>query len=63
MEIFNNLWFSLSITAIMAVVAFIYYFKGRSAGILDVLMAFKELEPQAYDRAINKLKARIGNND
>lgn len=63
MEIFTNFWFSLGITAIIAVVAIIYYFKGRSAGIMDVLMAFKELEPKAYDRAISKLKARIGNND
>lgn len=63
MEIFNNLWFSLSITAIMVVVAFIYYFKGRSAGIMDVLQTFNELEPEAYKRAINKLKTKLGNND
>lgn len=63
MELFNNLWFTLGITAIMAVVAMIYYFRGRSAGIMDVLVAFNELEPEAYKRAINKLRAKVFNNE
>ena len=61
MEIFQNLWFSLGITSIIAVVAIIYYFKGRSAGIVEVLERFNELEPEAYKRVINKLKARLEN--
>lgn len=61
MELFTNLWFTLGITSIMAVVAVIYYFKGRSAGIVEVLERFNELEPEAYKRVINKLKARLEN--
>lgn len=63
MEIFNNIWFSLAITSIMGVVSFMYYLKGRSAGISDVLQTFERLEPEAYDRAINKLKAKLGENE
>lgn len=59
MELFTNFWFSLGITGIMAVVSGIYYFKGRSDGITEVLKTFNELEPEAYKRAINKLRARI----
>ena len=61
MELFSNLWFSLGITTIMAIVSAIYYFKGRSDGIQDVLKTFQELEPDAYNRAINKLRARVNN--
>lgn len=61
MDIFQNLWFTLGITAIMAVVAIIYYFKGRNAGIYEVLERFNELEPEAYKRVINKLKAKLQN--
>lgn len=63
MEIFNNIWFSLAITSIMGVVSFMYYLKGRSAGITDVLQTFERLEPEAYNRAINKLKAKLGENE
>jgi hypothetical protein len=61
MELFSNLWFSLGIVSIMAVVAFIYYLRGRSDGIQDVLKTFHELEPDAYNRAINRLRAKVNN--
>jgi hypothetical protein len=57
------IWFSICYTSLVAVVALFYHYTGYRDGIKDCIETLKTYEPEAIERASNKIKLKALEND
>jgi hypothetical protein len=57
------IWFSICYTFLIAVIALFYNYTGYREGIVDCIETLKQYEPEAIERASNKMKLKAQEND
>lgn len=56
MDNLETLYFVVAYTALLAIVAFIYYSIGYKRGIKDTLLSMRAHEPKAVDNALKRMQ-------
>ena len=57
------IWFAICYTSLVAIIALFYNYTGYRNGIADCIETLKKYEPEAIERASNKIKLKAQEND